>query len=112
MANSDFQTNLPCFELNLERQFGKVIDFFELIQNPIFAWLRRIRERQHKALHGVPKWKESAALVALAVEGQRMPDDRLTTEAVDRGAECLVEIESSPKTVIFRHLIEMRPEHH
>ena len=51
MAHLDIEAKLSSFTLNLECQLGDIVDFLELIQNPVFARLSGIHQSQRQALH-------------------------------------------------------------
>src|SRR5262245_56387477 len=111
MADHDLETKSLGFGLDLDRQFRDVVNLLELVQDPVFTRQGRVEERKRQALHRVAQGQESAPLMTFAVEGQRMPDDRLATEPIDDSAESLIEIETGPKAFITKHLIDVRTEH-
>ena len=65
---------------------------------------------QAQAGHGVGQGQEAPFLFAPPEKGQRMTDDSLAAEAVDGGAEALVEIEAAAQARVIPHLGDMRAE--
>src|SRR5262249_31924177 len=56
----------------------------------------------------IPQGQETAFLTALSIERNGMPNDGLTTEAIDGCAETLVEIEAATQARVIVHFINVR----
>ena len=104
--NLDFQPKLASRLTHHLSKLGNIVHLFKLVEDAVLPLLRRIFDCDGQALHGVPKWQESASLMAFAVNSQRMPDDRLTAVAVDGGAEALVEIQARSQARVVTHLVD------
>ena len=65
----------------------------ELVEHPELAALGRVLTGQLDAGQGVADVEHAPRLAALAVDGERVADDRLDAEAVEHGAEDAVVVE-------------------
>ena len=83
----------------------------ELVVDPQLAGIGRVGDRQRDALDRVADVEVAARLAALAVDGQRVADDGLHAEAVERGPEDLVVVEARREARVERRLVGLDAVH-
>ncbi|MBA3642032.1 MAG: hypothetical protein H0W53_22805, partial [Acidobacteria bacterium] len=72
----------------------------ELVEDAHLAGLCRIVDGQLDALQGIADVQKPARLATLAVDSQRMADDRLNAEPVERSPEDLVIVKAGAQPLI------------
>jgi hypothetical protein len=105
LADLDLEAELLAGLLHLDRELTDREGLGELVVDPHLAGVSGVQQRQLDTGEGVADVEEPTRLAPGAVDRQRVSDDRLQAEPVERGPELLVVVEPREQSVVEQRLV-------